>query len=121
MRLSFRTAKALRSRSEILPRVPEWKRKPWPTKYPVKRPITLIYRDALDYFQSLLANPWAATSTHFTPFKLYRSAEKLVGAYPEWLCPFCNPFLLLKQAQVAIIPGATILELSRQTKHKYLL
>ena len=99
MKLSFKTAKALKSRSEILPRTPEWKRKPWPMRYPVKKPVTLLYRDALDCLQSILANPLAATSTHFTPYKLYRSAAKLVHVYTQWLsgdaaweAQVCQPF-----------------------------
>ncbi|KAJ7017639.1 hypothetical protein C8F04DRAFT_1214995 [Mycena alexandri] len=85
MHLSFRTAKELRSRVEMLPKGPEWKAIPWPTEYPTKNSLTLYYRDPLECLQTLLSNPLVQDFIHFTPFRLWANSEKLMRIYTEWL------------------------------------
>ncbi|KAF8971462.1 hypothetical protein BDZ97DRAFT_1913940 [Flammula alnicola] len=63
--LSFRTAKDLRSRAEILPGGPQWKSKAWKT--------------------SLLHSPLVQDHINFKPFQKFRTAEKVMRVYTEWL------------------------------------
>ncbi|KAJ6577731.1 hypothetical protein B0H19DRAFT_1337416 [Mycena capillaripes] len=83
--LSFRTAKDLRSRIESLPKGPNWKSIPWKTTYPTKRPLTLYYRDPIECLQALLSNPLVQDFIHFTPFRLWETADKLMRVFTEWL------------------------------------
>ncbi|KAF9455249.1 hypothetical protein BDZ94DRAFT_1180388, partial [Collybia nuda] len=85
LNLSFGTAKRLRGLSEMLPKAPEWKCKPWTTVYPTKKPIYLYYRDPLDCIQSILYNPLVKNFIQFTPFRLYESATKAMRIYTGWL------------------------------------
>lgn len=83
--MSFQTAKDLRARVEILPKSPEWKCKRIITVYPTKSPIHLFYRDPLECIQSLLESPLVKDYIHFTPLRIFKTAEKLVRIYNEWL------------------------------------
>ncbi|KAF8970295.1 hypothetical protein BDZ97DRAFT_1914618 [Flammula alnicola] len=83
--LSFRTAKDLRSRAEILPGGPQWKSKAWKTVYPTKKKIALYYRDPLECIQSLLHSPLIKDHVKFKPFQIFRTAEKVMRVYTEWL------------------------------------
>ncbi|KAJ7029159.1 hypothetical protein C8F04DRAFT_1212028 [Mycena alexandri] len=85
MHLSFRTAKDLRSRIEILPKGPEWKAIPWQTEYATKSPLTLYYRDPLECLQYLLSNPLIQDHVQFMPFRLWANSDKLMRIYTEWL------------------------------------
>lgn len=85
MSLSFSTAKELRSRIESLPPGPQWKAKAWETLHATKKPLTLFYRDPVECLQELLVNPLMQDSIHFTPFRLYSSAAKVMRVYTEWL------------------------------------
>ncbi|KAJ7726477.1 hypothetical protein B0H16DRAFT_1332097 [Mycena metata] len=85
MNLSFKTAKELRSRIESLPKGPLWKSTTWKTPYPTKKPLTLYYRDPIECLQSLMSNPLLKGSIDFTPFKLWKTAERVVRVYNEWL------------------------------------
>ncbi|KAJ7017066.1 hypothetical protein C8F04DRAFT_1406293 [Mycena alexandri] len=85
MHLSFKNSKDLRSRIEILPRGPQWKSVPWRPEYATKSPLTVYYRDPLECLQHLLSNPLVKDHIHFTPFRLWASADKLVRMYTEWL------------------------------------
>src|SRR6266850_8468107 len=84
MKISFNTAKDLRSRAEILPTGPTWKSTPLESVYPVKRPLFLYYRDPIECLQALIGNPLAQDSLHFEPLKVFKTAEKLVRVYNEW-------------------------------------
>lgn len=84
MKLSFHTAKELRSRAEILPSGPLWKSTPVQTKYPTKQPLKLYYRDPLDCLQALIINPLAQDHLHFEPLKLFKTAEQTIRVYNEW-------------------------------------
>ncbi|KAF7975623.1 hypothetical protein HWV62_9217, partial [Athelia sp. TMB] len=83
--LSYKSAKELRNRAELLPPGPQWKCKPWKTSHPTKRPLSLFYRDSIECLRSLLRNPLFADSMHYTPFREFRSAAKLVRVYEEWM------------------------------------
>jgi Plavaka transposase len=83
--MSFKTAKALRDLAEMLPSGPMWKFKEWPTSYPTKHPVTLYYRDPIDCLQSILSNPYFKDSLDFTPLRVFKTSEKLVRCYTEWL------------------------------------
>ncbi|KAJ6631893.1 hypothetical protein B0H10DRAFT_1937642 [Mycena sp. CBHHK59/15] len=85
MNLSFSTTKALRSQVEILPRGPLWKAKPWNTSFPTKKPLTLFHCDPLESLESLLQNPLMKDFIHFTLFRLYTTADKMMRVYTEWL------------------------------------
>ncbi|KJA23491.1 hypothetical protein HYPSUDRAFT_66180 [Hypholoma sublateritium FD-334 SS-4] len=85
MGLSFRTAKDLRSRAEILPAGPQWSSKPMKTIYPTKNSIMLYYRDPLQCIQSLMHSPLVKDSIAFTPLQVFRTAEKVMRVYSEWL------------------------------------
>jgi hypothetical protein len=85
MGLSFSTSKDLRSRVEILPSVPQWKSKPWPTLVKTHRPLTLYYRNPLELLESLLQNPLVQDHLHYTPFRKFEVAEKAMRVYSEWL------------------------------------
>lgn len=83
--LSFRTAKELRGRVEILPPGPQWKYKPLETNQPTKKPVKLFYRDGVECLESLFNNPLVASSIDLSPFRLFKSAEKLVRVFSEWM------------------------------------
>ncbi|KAJ6490951.1 hypothetical protein C8R45DRAFT_1053149 [Mycena sanguinolenta] len=85
MHLSFTSAKDLRSRIESLPAGPKWKATVWKTPYPTKKPLNLYYRDPVECLQALLGNPLVQDHIHYTPFRLWESAAKLMRTYTEWL------------------------------------
>ncbi|KAJ7725009.1 hypothetical protein DFH07DRAFT_871814 [Mycena maculata] len=64
---------------------PTWNALPWATVNPTKNPLTLYYRDPLECLQELLSNPLVSDFIHFTPFRMWATAEKLVWIYTEWL------------------------------------
>lgn len=83
--LSFRSAKDLRSRAEMLPSGPPWMCKELQTEYPTKNKIYLYYRDPVECLRSLLRSPLLKDHLEFTPRRLFESAENLVRIYTEWL------------------------------------
>ncbi|KAF7343798.1 hypothetical protein MSAN_01960800 [Mycena sanguinolenta] len=85
MNLSFSSAKDLRSRVESLPSGPEWKVTAWRTPTPTKKPLMLYYRNPVECVQALLSNPLIQDFIHYTPFRLWETAEKLMRVYTEWL------------------------------------
>lgn len=105
--LSFKSAKDLSSRAEILPNFKphphaphtgqdlQWATDPrhglrWVSKRiipetPTKNDLVLYYRDPLLCLQYLMHNPLVQVHISFTPFKLYESAAKSMRIYTEWL------------------------------------
>lgn len=75
----------MRARVEILPKGPEWKCKLMKTVYPTKHAIRLFYRDPLDCIQSLFESPLIKDHIRFAPLRIFKTAEKLVRVYNEWL------------------------------------
>jgi len=85
MPLSFRTAKELRGRAEILPSGPEWKCRNMTTTHPTKQPVRLYYRDPIDCLQALFRNPLLLNHVQLTPYRLFKTAERIVRVYSEWM------------------------------------
>ncbi|KAJ6504061.1 hypothetical protein DFH09DRAFT_944143, partial [Mycena vulgaris] len=67
------------------PKGPQWQSKPWKTPFPVKRPLTLFYRDPVELLESLLQNPLIQDHIHYTPFRLFTTATRTMRVYTEWL------------------------------------
>ncbi|KAG2124666.1 hypothetical protein DEU56DRAFT_873241 [Suillus clintonianus] len=83
--LSFRSAKELRGRAEMLPSGPRWMSQIIPTAYPTKSPVVLYWRDPLDCISSLLNNPAFHDQLDFTPRRVYTTAQRLCRVYSEWM------------------------------------
>ena len=76
--LSFRSAKDLRSRAEMLPSGPQWMCKELQTEYPTKNKLYLYYRDPIECLKSLLRSPLLKDHLDFTPRRLFENPDKLV-------------------------------------------
>ncbi|KAE9383333.1 hypothetical protein BT96DRAFT_844117 [Gymnopus androsaceus JB14] len=87
MNLSFKTAKELRSRADLLPAVPQWKYRVIPAQpgFPSKNPLVLYYRDAVECLQHILRNPLIQDSLKFTPLQIFNTAAKTMRVYESWL------------------------------------
>lgn len=84
--MSFHTAKALRGRIEMLPKVPDWKfKKITLPGYATREPMHLFLRDALTCAEYLFGNPLFAGHIDYSPSRLYRDAEKTIRVYSEWM------------------------------------
>lgn len=83
--LSFRNAKELRKRAELLPSGPRWKSSLIPTSHPTKRPVYLYWRDPLELLEYLFNNPLFADAMELVPYRLYKTAERLCRVYSEWM------------------------------------
>ena len=85
-RVTFRTAKDLRSRVEMLPAIPEWKFKVVSlTGHTTKEPTLLFYCDSLDCVEYLFGNPTFSNRIDFSPTRLYRNLEQTIRMYTEWM------------------------------------
>jgi hypothetical protein len=83
--VSFTTAKALRGRVELLPKVPDWKvKKITISGYATRDPMFLFYRDALDCVEYLFGNPLFAGNMDFCPIRFYQDTEKTIRIFTEW-------------------------------------
>ena len=83
---SFSSARELRSRIELLPSPPRWKADVIEIEDGVtKDPITLYYRDGLDCFKFLLANPLFAEHMDFSPRHEYADEDKSERLYNEMM------------------------------------
>jgi hypothetical protein len=69
----------------MLPESPTWRFKTMDTVYPTKKPITFFYRDAVDCVQSLVSSPLMKDHFQFTPFRVFKTAEKIMRVYSEWM------------------------------------
>ncbi|KAG1725536.1 hypothetical protein EDB19DRAFT_1644012 [Suillus lakei] len=83
--LSFRSAKELRGRAEMLPSGPRWMSQIIHTSHPTKSPIILYWRDPLECISSILNHPFFHNQLDFTPRKVYSTAKKLCRVYTEWM------------------------------------
>ncbi|KAF9230844.1 hypothetical protein BU15DRAFT_33414, partial [Melanogaster broomeanus] len=54
---SFRSAKELRARAEMLPAGPRWLCQPMTPEQPTKKPVHLFYRSVIECLQALLSHP----------------------------------------------------------------
>ena len=84
LKLSFRSAKDLRSRAEMLPKGPQWKCKPWETNRPTKKPLLLFFRDPIECLQSLLHAPTLEGRIHYKPLQVFDNARGLMRVFTEW-------------------------------------
>jgi hypothetical protein len=69
----------------MLPKGPEWKCLPITTVYLTKNKINLYYRDPVECLQMLLRNPLLKDQLEFTPYHIFKTAEKTMHIYTEWL------------------------------------
>ena len=106
----------------MLPPGPSWKCKSWPTTHPTKSPVQLFYRDPIECIESLFKSPLAADNIEFTPYQVFKTAEKEVQIYSEWLSgkvawtmqvrtcsSYFSIFYTHRNFQENIPPGATLL------------
>ncbi|KAG1843085.1 hypothetical protein C8R48DRAFT_619062 [Suillus tomentosus] len=85
LKLSFRNAKELRSRAEMLPKGPSWKCQTIPSLNPTKSPIRLFWRDPVECLESLFSNPLFHDQLDFVPCCVYTTSAQLLRVYSEWL------------------------------------
>lgn len=83
--LSFRSAKELRGRAEMLPSGPRWMSQIIHTSHATKSPIILYWRDTLECISTILNHPFFHDQLDFTPRKVYSTAKKLSRVYTEWM------------------------------------
>lgn len=83
--LSFRSAKELRGRAEMLPSGPRWMSQIIHTSHATKSPIILYWRDPLECISTILNHPFFHDQLDFTPRKVYSTAKKLSRVYTEWM------------------------------------
>jgi hypothetical protein len=83
--LSFKNAKDLQSRAEMLPKGPSWKCQIIPSLHSTKSPIRLFWRDPVDCLESLFSNPLFHDQLDFIPCRVYKTAVRLLCVYSEWL------------------------------------
>ncbi|KAH7918086.1 hypothetical protein BV22DRAFT_1108450 [Leucogyrophana mollusca] len=83
--LSFRTAKELRARCEMLPSGPRWSCRPVTTSHLTKSPVRLFYRDPVECLEALFSNPTFHDKMDFSPRRVYEMSARLVRVYDEWM------------------------------------
>jgi hypothetical protein len=69
----------------MLPSGPKWKCKPWVPPHPTKKPVRLYYRDPIECLECLFNNPLLADVIKLVPFRQFKTAEKLVRVFSEWM------------------------------------
>ncbi|KAG1879138.1 hypothetical protein F4604DRAFT_1880090 [Suillus subluteus] len=107
LKLSFSTAKELRSRAEMLPKGPSWKCQIIPSLHRTKNPIRLFWRDPVECLEALFSNPLFHDKLDFVPRHVYTAAARLTRVYSEWLIGDSAWEFQALQSQVP--RGATIL------------
>ncbi|KAG1848368.1 hypothetical protein C8R48DRAFT_677294 [Suillus tomentosus] len=85
LKLSFSTAKELRSQAEMLPKGPSWKCQIIPSLHRTKTPIQLFWRDPVECLEALFSNPLFHDKLDFVPRRVYTTAARLTRVYSEWL------------------------------------
>ena len=83
--LSFRSAKELRARAEMLPAGPQWLCETLVPEYPTKQPPRLFYRNPIECLQALLSHPLFEPHISFVPRKVWTCGAKICRIYDEWL------------------------------------
>ncbi|KAF9455600.1 hypothetical protein BDZ94DRAFT_1362207, partial [Collybia nuda] len=99
--LSFRTARELRGRAEMLPSGPEWKCI-WLNNYRTR--TGHVQHWLYHLIQSLLHNPLLNDHFSFTPMRLFDTATKAMRTYTEWMTGDAAWSM-----QEKISPGGTLL------------
>ncbi|KAJ7247831.1 hypothetical protein C8J57DRAFT_1522828 [Mycena rebaudengoi] len=99
---SFKSAKELRARAELLPSGPPWKSRVITYDgFPTKSPIVLYYRDPLECIALLLKNPLVKDHLDLVPERNFRQGQRVHG---EWIASDSA-----WQMQELIPSGATLL------------
>jgi hypothetical protein len=81
--LSFKSAKELRARVELLPKGPQWKCETITYEgYPTKTPIILYYRDPLECLEFLLKNPLLKKHLDLIPKRKFQNGRRV---WSEWI------------------------------------
>ncbi|KAI5982093.1 hypothetical protein EDD15DRAFT_2403257 [Pisolithus albus] len=83
--ISFRSAKELCLRAEMLPSGPRWKSHTLLPQVPTKRKPIIYYRDPLECLQSLLSHPLFTSHISFIPRRVWSSSARIVRIYEEWM------------------------------------
>ncbi|TFK66027.1 hypothetical protein BDN72DRAFT_772601, partial [Pluteus cervinus] len=85
LELSFTSAKDLRDKAESLPAVAPWKCRTIKTdpNYPAKKKLELYYRNPVEVIQNLLQNPLITDHIHYTPFRAFTCAQRVMRLYSE--------------------------------------
>ena len=55
------------------------------TVYPIKNKINLFFRDPIECLKMLMRTPLLADHIEFSPFHIFKTAEKAMRVYTEWL------------------------------------
>ena len=55
------------------------------TAIPTKSPVRLFYRDSVECLEALFEHPLFHDKLDLVPCRVYRSAERLVRVYSEWM------------------------------------
>ena len=83
---SFASARELRTRIELLPSPPRWKADEIEVEGgDTKDPLIFYYRDGLDCFKFLLANPLLVDYMDFSPRREFTDEEKSERLYNEMM------------------------------------
>ena len=51
----------------------------------MKKPVYLFFRDPLECVQSIMESPLVTDHLKFIPFRAFKTAEKIMWIYTEWL------------------------------------
>ncbi|KAH9475942.1 hypothetical protein JR316_0011504 [Psilocybe cubensis] len=109
LNLSYKSAKDLRNRAEILPSGPQWKSQTIIPEIPSKNQLTLFYRDGLECIKALLISPLLQDSMHFSPFKLFDKCNEMMRVYTEWFSGDIAHFMQYNKIPKDQLPkGATL-------------
>ena len=55
------------------------------TAIPTKSPVRLFYRDSVECLEALFQHPLFHDKLDFVPRCVYRTAERMVRVYSEWM------------------------------------
>ena len=69
----------------MLPAGPLWSFKTVPTFAPTKDPVVLYYKDPIICLQAIFSNPLFQDHIELTPYHIYKSMDKCVREYKEWM------------------------------------
>lgn len=71
----------------LLPKVPSWKfvHLPADPSYPMKAPVHLFYRDAIEVLEHILKSPLVQDYLRFEPLRIFKTADKIMRVYESWL------------------------------------
>ncbi|KIM52513.1 hypothetical protein SCLCIDRAFT_32581 [Scleroderma citrinum Foug A] len=78
-------AKQLHGLIELLPSSPKWQYCVMQTAKPTKSPVRLFYHDSVECLESLFQHLLFHDKLNLAPHRVYRTAERLVRVYSEWM------------------------------------